>query len=191
MQNKYNCGIYSITSPSGNMYIGSSKNILKRFSEHKNLLKRGSHHSAALQNAWHKYKGNLEFKQLIVCEQTDLLFYEQLFLDNLNPQYNICKIAGNTLGIIASDETKEKLRQAGYKRIQSEDTKEKIRLANKGVKKSPEHITNMANAKRGKKNKPCSEERREKIRVAATGRKASEETKRILREAWVKRRAKN
>lgn len=31
------CGIYKITSPSGKVYIGQSRNVLKRFREYKTL----------------------------------------------------------------------------------------------------------------------------------------------------------
>lgn len=41
-----------------------------------------------------------------------LLKREQYYLDSLNPVYNIAKIAGSTLGVHKSSETKEKISKA-------------------------------------------------------------------------------
>jgi predicted GIY-YIG superfamily endonuclease len=49
-------GIYYIKNITNNkLYIGSSKDILKRFYEHKRLLRHNKHHSIRLQRAWDKY----------------------------------------------------------------------------------------------------------------------------------------
>jgi group I intron endonuclease len=186
--NKFNCGIYSITAPSGNQYIGSSKTIKKRWSEHKSLLKRNIHTNQALQNSWNKYDGKLEFKQLLVCRIEDLLFYEQLFIDNLKPEYNICTIAGNTLGVKPSQDVREKMSRSQLGRKHSDETRAKISASNTGKKNSPEHIAKMISSKTGHKYGPCSEERKQKISLANKGRKMSEEVKQTLRDAWVIRR---
>jgi len=41
-------------------------------------------------------------------DKSDLLVREQYYLDKLNPQYNMLKIAGSSLGFKHSEETKEK-----------------------------------------------------------------------------------
>lgn len=170
------------------MYIGSTVNFKKRKSEHFGLLKRGVHHSSALQNAWNKYGNLLIFQILLICDKTDLLFYEQLLLDNFKPEYNICPNTGNSLGIKLTEETKKKISESNKKRRHSEESKQKIRAAHLGRKKSPEHILNMANAKRGVKTKPASAERKIKIGLANKGRKFTEEQKENLRRAWKKRK---
>lgn len=133
--NKYNCGIYSIVSPSGNMYIGSSQNISKRWRAHKKALIDGVHHSNILQNAWHKYNGQFQFNKLLICRQEDLILYEQQFIDFYKPNYNISKTAGSPLGVVHTKEFKEKISkfQTGNKwmlgRKLSDETKEKVRLS--------------------------------------------------------------
>ena len=53
-------GIYEIRNIiTGDRYIGSSVDILKRFTTHKRFLKQGSHHSIILQNSFNKYKETL------------------------------------------------------------------------------------------------------------------------------------
>jgi hypothetical protein len=36
------CGVYKVQAPSGNLYIGSSNNIERRFNQHKTMLRQGS-----------------------------------------------------------------------------------------------------------------------------------------------------
>lgn len=108
-------GIYSIVSPSGGLYIGSSQDLDKRWYQHKYRLNKGDHHNRHLQNAWNKYKGELEFHTLLICEPINLITYEQQYLDFYQPRYNISKNADktfNALGVKRSEETKDKLRQA-------------------------------------------------------------------------------
>jgi group I intron endonuclease len=55
--------------------------------------------------------GYSSFKVYILeyCEKENLIQREQYYFDRLNPNYNICKTAGSTLGRKHSEETKEKL----------------------------------------------------------------------------------
>ena len=47
------CGIYKIENKeNGKVYIGSSKNIEKRWEAHEVGLKNKRHHNAKLQHAW-------------------------------------------------------------------------------------------------------------------------------------------
>lgn len=77
-------GIYAISHiSSGKVYIGSSKNLLKRWMQHKALLKKGTHHSWKLQADWNAY-GENSFDIFILEEvekHSDLLQIEQLYLD--------------------------------------------------------------------------------------------------------------
>jgi len=104
--------IYGIINKiNGHKYVGSSVNFYKRKREHIRLLKKGKHHSDYLQKAWNKYEEKLF--EFIVLEEVehkeDLIKREQWWLDNSNCEYNICKIAGNTLGVKCSEETKKKI----------------------------------------------------------------------------------
>lgn len=55
----------------GKIYIGSTKNYKKRFSNHKHDLKNNKHKNTHLQSAWNLYGGeNFEFKMLKTCKKS-------------------------------------------------------------------------------------------------------------------------
>ena len=93
---KYICGIYSITHiDSGRQYIGSSGDFKDRWRRHIASLRKNKHHSKFLQRVWNKYgEAKFEFKQLIICSQENLLYYEQMCIDNIKPIFNSAKVAG-------------------------------------------------------------------------------------------------
>jgi group I intron endonuclease len=107
--------IYGIVNKiNGHKYVGSAVNFYKRKSLHLRQLKKENHHSDYLQRAWTKYgEDNFEFIILEkVDKKEDLLIREQWWIDNSNSEYNVCKVAGSSLGVKRSDETKEKCRLA-------------------------------------------------------------------------------
>lgn len=83
-------GIYEIKNKvTGKIYIGSSKQIEKRWEQHLQVLEKGEHHSILLQRAWNKYgKECFEFIVKEECKEEELLVREQKYLD-LRPEYNI------------------------------------------------------------------------------------------------------
>jgi group I intron endonuclease len=113
-ENKRKSGIYRWTNNINNKsYIGSAKFLDNRLSIYyssttlKKRLERGSSaiYSALLKYGYNKFK--LEI--LEYCEVDVLISREQYYLDILKPEYNICKIAGSTLGKVHSKSTKEKI----------------------------------------------------------------------------------
>lgn len=114
-------GIYEILNKAnGKRYIGSSINFSKRWWLHKRDLLDNKHHSKILQRAWNKYGAeSFKFKRLVVCKKTDLLFYEQRFIDCLSPQYNVCKTAGSCIGIKASVEARKKISLGNKGKVRS------------------------------------------------------------------------
>ena len=106
-------GIYQIKNLiNGKIYIGSSINCKSRCRNHYNNLLKNNHDNNKLQNSWNKYNPNdFEVSVLeIVTDKNNLLCREQYYIDSLKPFYNICKIAGNTLGRKMSDESKLKIK---------------------------------------------------------------------------------
>lgn len=64
-----------------------------------------------LERAIFKYGfSNFSLEILEYCKPADTIKREQYYLDNLNPKYNIVKLAGSTLGFKHSDESIKKLR---------------------------------------------------------------------------------
>lgn len=70
---------------------------------------------------------------------------EQYYIDTINPEYNILKVAGSSLGHIRSDETKLNITKARLGSIHSQETKDKIAGAILGRKHSAESIEKMKN----------------------------------------------
>lgn len=104
-------GIYKIQSKikPEKLYIGSSCNIRKRFNTHKRDLKLNKHHSIILQRHYNKY-GEEDLEYAIVEECDNLVEKEQYYLDNLNPIFNVCKVAGRPPKIIYTEEIRQKMR---------------------------------------------------------------------------------
>lgn len=97
--NKGKSGIYLFINLVNNkIYIGSAINLYKRFYNYynTNYLKKGN--SMAIYKALLKY-GYFNFSLAILeyCELSYLILREQYFIDLLNPEYNILKIAGSSL----------------------------------------------------------------------------------------------
>lgn len=94
-------GIYKITNPVNNeIYIGSAANGLKkRFWQHKRLLKLDKNPCKYLQRVYNKNPNvDFIFEVLEFCSKEDCIKREQYYIDTLNPKYNLCRVAGSSLG---------------------------------------------------------------------------------------------
>lgn len=91
MKKKIKSGIYKITnSVSKKFYVGSAKDINKRWCRHKLDLKNNKHHNIILQRAWNKYdSSNFIFEIIEECSIEKLFEKEQYYIDTLKPIYNI------------------------------------------------------------------------------------------------------
>jgi group I intron endonuclease len=149
-----NTGIYQIINKiNGKRYIGSSKDLTKRKKDHFRLLRKNKHHGILLQYAYNKYgEHNFIFEIILFCEITDLLYYEQKFLDTYSKSklYNTCRIAGSTLGIKHSEEANraKSERQKGHKT--SKQTIKKIKKTMIGVKHTLQRRRTQSIAHKGK-----------------------------------------
>lgn len=87
-ENKYKSGIYRWVNIKNNKsYIGSAKKLKYSYE-------------------------NFIIEKLEYCEQDLLISREEYSIDLLRPEYNICKIAGSTLGKVHSENTKVKIRNS-------------------------------------------------------------------------------
>ena len=191
----HNAGIYAIIHmETQRRYVGSSMNIVKRWSEHRNALRALRHRNSKLQNAWNKYGADsFQFEVLQRVENlNDLIVCEQFFIDELKPFYNIRLVAAESnLGIKHSDEAKAKISSAQMGRVHNDATKAKMSVARKGIKFSAEHRAKISAANKGtihsdeakakmsaaKNGMVLSDEAKAKISVALKGRVFSDETK--------------
>lgn len=135
-----NSGVYKITNiENGKVYIGSSKNINRRISDHIYLLKKNIHGNTHLQRAWNKY-GEDKFEFLVMEMVSDiniLLEREQKWMDfykcyERDHGYNIFPIAGRSMGHKHTEETKRIISETNKGKVRSEVTKRKMSYAQKG-----------------------------------------------------------
>lgn len=131
--------VYIITNPNGKMYIGSTNNIKRRWSEYKRLhCKR----QIKLYNSLKKYGSENHIFEIVYKGNIENIFkYERLigeFYEVINIGLN-CELPGyNDVRAITSKETREKQSKSAKGKILSEETKFKISIANKGNKHTEE-----------------------------------------------------
>lgn len=144
-------GIYEIRNTvNGHIYVGSAIDLKQRWYDHRKLLRVNKHHSKYLQNAWNKY-GESAFIFVVlryIKSKDDLITNEQEFIDKLNPDYNVCRVAGSTLGKkqpahvgravgvansqrVITDEYRQKMSRSTLGKIVSEETKNRMSFAYK------------------------------------------------------------
>lgn len=165
-------GVYQIRNLINNkVYVGSAVDINRRKREHYAQLSKGKHCNQKLQNAYNKYGvENFSFEIVESVEDPQqLISREQYYIDKfnaVNEGYNICPIAGNTLGVYPSNESRQKMSEA-HKGV------------GKGIPKSEEHkkkiSKSVSNSIKGENNpfygKHHSEETKKKIRDKVSGEK--------------------
>lgn len=147
-----NSGIYIITNYSNNkIYIGSSKDLKRRISQHKYLLSKNKHHNKHLQLSYNKYgKDNFNYKVLENCEIKDLINREQYYIDELKPQYNIALIILSS-GYVWTDEMKLNQSKRLKGKITSEETKQKLKIIASNWIRNDEVCKKISESKKGKR----------------------------------------
>jgi group I intron endonuclease len=162
-------GVYAIENAiNGKVYVGSSVDVLGRCREHRRLLLLGKHTNRHLQFSWTKYGGEaFRFRLLERCSTASLIGREQHHIDTRNRSclYNICLIAGTTLG----------------QRLSPEACKN-ISASKMGIPHTLEHNAAIGNAHRGMKHHHTLESMA-KLRILQTGRKYDDATKEKMRAA--------
>jgi group I intron endonuclease len=150
----------------GKSYVGSAKNLKNRLIIYyclecikKRLKKSSSYiHKAILKHGY----SNFCLDILEYCESNLLIEKEQFYFDILKPEYNICKVAGSTLGKKHRPETILKIK-ASYKY----DPKiiAKIKLTKQNNPLNPEIKAKISAALKGRKH---STEAISKLRLKAS-----------------------
>ena len=209
MSSKIGSGIYKIENTlNGMCYVGSSKDIGRRWSVHLCGLKAGVHPNQKLQRAFAKY-GMQAFTWSVLefCDKTSLIQREQFWIDALSAYsdgYNLRPLAASPLGRKLSAEHKAKISAGGKGRVFTKETKAKISAALSGLKRSPEHVEKMRRSKIGfkhssesvakivaglKNRAPISAETRQKLSIAAKRRmqKLKESGYKVSEESRIKR----
>lgn len=175
-------GVYKILNiQNGKFYIGSSSSkyyIYNRLKNHQKELTNNCHPNKHLQNAFNKYGiENFYYDIIEICDRELCLEREQYWINTLNPQYNIVKVAGSTLGRTCSEETKLKISESNKRFYQTEEGvifKEKLSKSKLGIKTGRQH----------------SEEFKKKMSLIHKNRVFSEETKQKMKKPKLSLRKK-
>jgi len=172
-------GIYKITSPTGRIYIGQSRDILNRKSSYKNLSckKQPKIYQSLIKHGWESHLFEVIHELPKEVTQETLNTYEILYWDQYLAcgfkMMNIRKPGSNGKFSKESVTKRESSRQFNGKAKRSEETRLKIGAANKGKKKptrSLEHRKNLSRANKGKVGVKQSEEIKEKRKQTREGR---------------------
>jgi group I intron endonuclease len=139
-------GIYQIQNlKNGKCYIGSAASIRGfdfRWRCHRNSLIGQYHPNIKLQRAWNKYGADaFVFKVLLYCDPINCLMYEQIALDHYKPEYNICKQAGNRLGIRHTMKAKAKMSIAKSGKPLSSEHRKVLSDIKRGIPPNNSHLT--------------------------------------------------
>lgn len=188
-------GIYKIENTvNGKAYVGSAVDLHNRWSTHIWMLRHGKHKNPILQASFLKH-GESAFRFVILeeCPREATLVREQVWLDALNPYYNINRVATSRLGSKASPESNRKRSETQKGRPGNPltpEAKRKISEAHKGrkwdpavvetrrqsmlkVTADPEYLAGMSERSSGESNpffgKKHSDESRAKIRERRWG----------------------
>lgn len=127
LRGTHHFGVYMITCiPTGQRYIGSSwYSVSRRIDMHRSLLNRNKHSNTDMQKMYNIHGlDNFYFTTLEVCSKEMCIEREQYHMDDINPEFNIQRVAGLPTG-------------------------NKNRL---GKKFSPETLLKMSKSKKGKPN---------------------------------------
>jgi group I intron endonuclease len=212
-------GVYAIVHTNSNrLYIGSSGNMVKRWTQHKSHLRHQHHSSQKLQRAWDKY-GEDSFKFIVIeeCNISELRTREQYWMDVFNSYEN--GFNGTKKALEHSEEVRARLSEMGKGRTLTAETKKKMSDSHKNNGVAPS-VTQMhtskarvkaAKAKLGRKHTDeakaqmsksrkgrglglthtMSEESKKKLSLAKTGIKKSEEAKVEMRKPKSEEAKKN
>lgn len=164
-------GTYYIKNKLTNkFYIGSSIDIVERFSHHKRTLRSNTHHNKFLQHSWNKYKEeNFEFIILDTClSACECIEKEQILLnENFGKKhcYNLSSSSIHPINVTLSEETKKKISLAklGHNHSLSTKIKMKNRESSKlNIKIAIEHNKNRKYSDLHKKNISLGKKKKEK-----------------------------
>lgn len=182
----YKAGVYLIENTiTGRCYVGSAaRSFQSRWQKHKSDLKLNKHANVRLQRAYNKYGSEaFRFEVLATCPPEYAVKLEQFFIDTLKPAYNISPTAGSSLGVVRSEDYKERLSKSrtGFKASdefrQCRSEAMKGNTLGVGRKRSAETNAKIVAQQIGRKR---SEETRRKIAAANSRRTLSAETRQKL-----------
>jgi predicted GIY-YIG superfamily endonuclease len=109
-------GIYKIINKTnGKYYVGSSRNIEKRWNTHKRSLRKNNHHNEYLQRAWNKYGENaFDFVIVELIPKISLFNIEKRYLIEAETDRNSYNLTFYPCGGPQPDYVKKKMKRNHY-----------------------------------------------------------------------------
>lgn len=142
-------GIYLWTNTISNKkYIGSSTNLVRRLRSYfsrAHLKLELKTNNSLIYKALLKYD-YVNFKLDIIefCDSEFIIEREQYYLDNLELEYNILKVARSLLGFRHNDLTKKRMSASRFGKSHSEETKLKLYANSQAFAVKVENIKNKS-----------------------------------------------
>jgi excinuclease UvrABC nuclease subunit len=118
-ENKGLSGIYRwVNEINDSSYVGSSVNLAKRFKAYFAIKYKSKPRDNIILCKSLAKNGLSAFRLEIIkyCDKYEVLKWEQYWMDILQPEYNILKVAGSSLGYKHTEENKAKMCQFHHNR---------------------------------------------------------------------------
>ena len=151
----------------GKTYVGSTTvGLRRRLRHHWSALNRGAHRNSYLQNAWDKYGQQAFIAEVLELDPLDVVACEQLWMDALQPAYNISRTADVVSGYRFTAEQRARVSAALKGKPKSAEHRANI-WANRQVTDEVRELM-AANGRMGR-GKPKTAEHRAKIGLPQRG----------------------
>lgn len=129
------CGVYRFLFESGDVYIGSSVDIVRRCREHCRDLYRGIHSNYKLQHAWDLSRdGSIRIETIEECPEDIRLNREQFYLDQVETSKRL-NLAQQVNAPVWSTESRSKLAETRRGTKHSQETREKMSQSHMGSRR--------------------------------------------------------
>lgn len=186
---KNTIGIYKITSPSGKIYIGQSRDIRRRMETYRRMKTKCQTkiHNSFLKHGLDKHL----FEIGCLCEIEELNDLECHYMklhDSFNSESGLNLKIGGDVKVKISDETRQKQRDSHIGQVawnkgipMTEEVKENLRKINTGKKKTEEQKQKL----RVPKKKPRTEEHKKNNADANRGKKRTEVQIEAMRNRYI------
>ncbi len=151
----------------GKTYVGSTTvGLRRRLRHHWSALNRRTHRNSHLQRAWDKYGAEVFVAEVLELDPLDVVACEQLWMDALQPAYNISRTADVASGYRFTDEQRARVSAALKGKPKSAEHRANIWATRQVTDEMREQMA--ANGRKGR-GRPKSPEHRAKIGAQQRG----------------------
>lgn len=165
-------GVYRLQNLiTGKFYIGSSKNLYKRYYSHRKLLQKKIHDNIRIkEDSIFFGENSFVFGVVEYCEEEKLKDREQYFFELWNPTYNVWNSVYNATGRTYTEDQLKKFKTQKRIKNHTEETKKKFKeiWALRKLNLTPEELKKRQS---GRKGIPHSEETKKMYSLQRKGRK--------------------